>query len=1189
MEDRPGGDRCLGIAFLGQPRFTARGKPHPFRGRPRTLALLAFLLLHRDAHLTRDALAFTLWPDDSESEARSNLRRHLHHLNVTLPASDVPYVVTQDDTIGWNAAADVWFDVDAFERSVENEHDDALDAAVALYGGDLLPGIYDDWIFPIRDRLRRAYLAALETLMLRSRSRRDLAAAKDYAGAILRHDPWREDTLRQLVSIRYEAGDRAGALRELDAFAERLHAEMHVEPMPETLALRSQLLRGAGVWAGGGAKPVESLAAAHFFPFVGRAAEREQLEIAWRRAARGRGDVIFVAGEAGIGKSRLVSEVALVADAQGGRVLRGWTTSPEPAPYAALVQALRDALPLLQALDIRPIWLAVLAVLVPELALIADDLPPVPPLDPPRERLRLFEALASVLNGLARQRPILLVVEDIHWAGEATLGALEYLARRSAAMPALIVATYRSDARDAQPGLATLRRRLQLQHLSQHLTLGGLGPSAIGELAHAIPELREQAADVGREIHAVSGGNPLFAGELLRERAERGPRETVSSGLGSTLAARVGRLSENAAHIAQIAGVAGATFEVDLIRDVCGWNENSVLDAVQELLERNLVREVGHARFAFAFTHALIEATIYETIEGGRRRSWHERVALSIERLTPDRDVVAGTLAAHFDAAGIAQRAWPYYLTAARHAFAVFANEEALAAATRALELGPAGWERFDIVALRERVRGRLGDRESQRADIEELSGLAAARADADAARADVLWRRALFARAGGEVAAEGELLAEYLAAVRLMGDRAGEAAARCASARNLVAASRYDEADAAAADALERYEEGADREGQVEALCLLSEIAINHGRADRAQAFLESAQRTAAQVTDRGLSARVAMARATAAIMRRDFTVARESAQEALLRYREIGDREGEAEALTRVATALSMLRRFDEARAYFKTAADIYRSIGNRRKLAYLSFNASPTEMQLGLFAAAETSLNAALAIFAEAGDPRGLAVCRTNLSMIRLLSGAPAEAQSIGLHALADARAIENPLIEAAALANLGNAERELGQFAEALEHMHAAIGIRRRLGLPATFEELGDLALAQLASGDRVAGRGTADDIMRRAPESNENTVWPHYCFWAAACVYRACSDEAGAARALEHAVRHVREQVASITDEISRAAFAELGSVRAVRAASEGGGWPSFAEPVQRDGSGLPVRSERLLSRTIPRK
>jgi hypothetical protein len=138
-----------------------------------------------------------------------------------------------------------------------------------------------------------------------------------------------------------------------------------------------------------------------------------------------------------------------------------------------------------------------------------------------------------------------------------------------------------------------------------------------------------------------------------------------------------------------------------------------------------------------------------------------------------------------------------------------------------------------------------------------------------------------------------------------------------------------------------------------------------------------------------------------------------------------------------------------------------------------------------------------------------------------MIRLLAGAPAQAQAIGEAVLVDARSIENPLIEAAALANLGNAERELGAYGAALAHMSAAIAIRESLGLRATFEELGDFALAQSASGGASAARNTADDIMRRAPGSADNTVWPHCCFWSAAYVYRACGDATRTRRCLRH--------------------------------------------------------------------
>jgi DNA-binding SARP family transcriptional activator len=1153
----PASTSRLGIALLGQPRFSIGGEQLPFRGRPRSIALLAFLLLHRTSHLTRDAVAFALWPDEAESDARTNLRRHLHHLSATFPASDVPYVTTVEDTIRWNPAIDFSFDVDDFERLADDEA--RLPEAVDTYAGDLLPTVYDDWVFPIRDRLRQRYLSTLERLMFASRSRRDFAAGVTYATAILHADEWREDTVRALAAIRYESGDRAGALRELDAFEARLATEMHVEPMPETIALRGQILRGSAIAREGNAAPETAAADAHL-PFVGRSSELETLRGAWQRAARGRGEVVFLAGEAGIGKTRLAREVSLLAGAQGGRVLRGATSSPEATPYAAIVDALRDALPLLNALDVRPIWLAALAILVPELALGRDDLPALAALDPERERLRLFEAMTAVFAALARQRPMLLLIEDVHWAGDATLAALEYLARRSAGMSALIVATYRSAPAELPRELGAMRRRLQLENVSQHLQVGGLDVAAIAELARELTPIRDSAGDVGRDVHALSGGNPLFAVELLRERGESGTLDVTSRGLSSVIEARLARLPEATMLVARVASVIGATFEIDIVTDACGWDESTVLDALGMLLERQIARETGRTRFAFAFTHALIATTIYGAIEPDKARLIQARVAESIERVATDADAVAATLAAHFDAAGKPDRAVPYYLRAALRAFAIFANSESLAAATRGLELVATARERFDLLALRESILGRLGERDLQRADLNELEELAAARDDA-AARCDVLRRRAELARLLGDISGEARLLAEFAAAAAAIGDPASEATARWAIARNFMIASSYDEASDIADDALDRYRALGDPEGEVEALCLLSEIAVNRGAAERVRESLSDAQDVAEAAGDQGAIARVAMARATASIMQRDFADARTAAERALERYRAIGDRGGEGDSLSRIATALAMLLRFGESREHFTRAAEIFRSTGGRLKYAYVLFNQCSVEIQSGLLREAETSIASALAIFEETSDERGIAVCRANSCMIRLLLGDPRDARAIGLQALADARAIENPLIEAAALANLGNAERELGETGDALTHMHAAIAIRTRLGLHATFEELGDLALTQLAAGDLEASRATADDIVARAPTSHDNTVWPHYCYWAAARIYHALEDTARAQSALELAVRHVREQREALGQATARRGFDELATIREIVAAHEDDRWP----------------------------
>ena len=1153
----------LRVHFLGQPRFYAGDVPHPFRGRPRTIALLAFLLLHRDAHLPRDMIAFSLWPDDGEEEARGKLRRHLHDLTSVLPASDVPYVLSAGDTLAWNPSAALRFDVDAFEDGC-GDLETAV-GAVDLYDGDLLPTVFDDWIFPIRDRLRRTYLATLERLVVRSRSRRRFDTGLAFAERILAHDAWREDVVRHLVSILYESGNRAGALRELDAFAERLRADLGVDPMPETQTLRGIVLRG-GTLPDDDAPNVES-DAGNGFPFVGRTREVETLLATWRRAARGRGEVVLIGGDAGIGKTRLCSELALIVGSQGGRVLRGSTASPERTPYQALVEAVRDAVPLVADLSIKPIWLAAVATLVPELLAERNDLPAALPLDDRRESARLREALAALLAALGRKRPLLLVLEDVHWAGVATLEALAHLARSVAGMPAMIVATYRTGDPDAGREVSALRRRLQLENVATHLALGGLPPEAVCDLARAVPAFADESDAVGAGIHRETDGNPLFACELLRERAESGATEGSPRGLRETLARRSARLSERAQTVAEVASVVGTTFDIEIVRDVVGWPENEVFDALAELLDRRLVREVGRSGFAFVFAHEVIAALSYDAVAAARKKRLHASVARALERVAGDGSPAtsAAALARHYECGGDPARAATKYATVAAHAFGVYANADALRACERGLDVCADDATRYVLVALHEAVCARLGHRDLQAIDLDVLDRLVSSQPDPDVAHGDVLWRRALLAHVLSRLSDEARILEDVGARAEASGDARRRTDVLLAQARNAIVTGRYADGAAACERALAYTRDRDDVAGEVESLCLAAEAAVNHGDAARVTSALAAARERAEASGDRALATRVHMAVAAAAINVRDFVTAVEHARAALAGYREFGDREGEAEACARVAGALAFSGKLDEGRALFGVAAGIYRTLGNRLKLAFLLFNRCGAEIQVGLLDEAEASARSALAIFEEFDDRRGLASARTNLSMIRLLMGATEEARTLALAGLADARAIENLLIEAAALSNLGNAERELGFTADALDHMRDAIAIRTRLDRPATFEELADLALAHLRANDGEAALVVAADIEALARTSNDNLQWPHYCFFAAARVRHATGDARRAAENLRRASAHVREQRDALVDPASRAAFDSLATIRDI-ARAESGVWPEDDRP-----------------------
>lgn len=227
----------LNIHLLGHLRLYTDGQSVRWTALPKTQLLFAYLLLHRQEAVARDSLAFLLWNDVPESEARANLRRHLHDLNKALPPApaDTPWLLRAGPTLQWNPAAPFWLDVAEFEARCESPNQ--LAEAVTLYTGDLLPNLYDDWLIAERERLQMRYLNALMQLIDRERARGDLRQAQMVAQLLLNHDPLREDAVREMMALRYELGDRSGAVQVYQRFHERLTEELGVAPMPETAAL----------------------------------------------------------------------------------------------------------------------------------------------------------------------------------------------------------------------------------------------------------------------------------------------------------------------------------------------------------------------------------------------------------------------------------------------------------------------------------------------------------------------------------------------------------------------------------------------------------------------------------------------------------------------------------------------------------------------------------------------------------------------------------------------------------------------------------------------------------------------------------------------------------------------------------------------------------------------------------------
>ncbi len=313
----------------------------------KTLNVLAYLILNRRRAPTRDTIAFALFPDEDEDTARAALRRNLMHLMQALPDARA-FIDVDAERIAWNLEAPAHVDVVAFERAVGAGRDAD---AIAEYAGPLLPTIYDEWTTADRERLRDSFHAALSRTIALDRSRRNYDTATATAHRLLDDDPWREDIVRQLMAIRYESGNRAGALAVFERFAAMLRAELRTDPMAETRALRDALLRGVPLATSEPASAVrpELKAFDVALPFVGREASMQRGRVAWQSAGDGRPQVLFVSGEAGVGKSRFTTELVRLAEREGGFIARGYTAAGgEREPYEAFFEAFHGAPSLLE-------------------------------------------------------------------------------------------------------------------------------------------------------------------------------------------------------------------------------------------------------------------------------------------------------------------------------------------------------------------------------------------------------------------------------------------------------------------------------------------------------------------------------------------------------------------------------------------------------------------------------------------------------------------------------------------------------------------------------------------------------------------------------------------------------------------------------------------------------------------------
>lgn len=660
--------------------------------RRKAAGLLQALALHK--RLLKDQALDLFWPDYAPSAASNNLYRTLYALRATL-----------DEAFGAGAAghffsfregilvlADrVWVDVDSFRTLAQSGAPGDLAQAVELYRGELLPDQrYDEWTVRPREELARLFRQASMGLASHRQAQADFEAALNLLSPLLASDPTDEPVQRALIQLYALAGRRHEALRQYQACVKVLAEELGVPPDAETETLHRQILDGTLQ-----PLPTATRALSPLSPsvpavglWVGRDLELQTLQNELASVWQGTGTILLVAGETGMGKSRLAQELLRRAEQDGMTALAGAVYEQEGRlPYQPFIEAINRFLARRgQPLSRNPI----------------THFQPAGHSDPQQEQWALLTRVAAFLQGLAGQTPLLLFVDDLHAADESSLRLFHFLARQSQQQPLVLLATYRTDVRISPISpFGALLHSLYREGLRTVVHLGPLERESVALLAE-----QHLGGAVAPELVAAlyerSEGNPFFVEELLRSLEQQNALQLRNGiweirpgtalrppmGLQELLRARVAQLGEGVLATLEMAAVAGREFALALLAPISPQPTLALLDNLDTALGAHVLEETATG---YCFRHGLIRYALYNGQSHRRLAYLHGQCAAALEALySHSKDGLVPyveTLAYHFLHSDRPEQALPYLWQAGQKAAGLYAFEAAVEAFEQALAL----------------------------------------------------------------------------------------------------------------------------------------------------------------------------------------------------------------------------------------------------------------------------------------------------------------------------------------------------------------------------------------------------------------------------------------------------------------------------------------------------------------------
>ncbi len=644
-------------------------------------SLLGYLALHASTRsVSRSRVAGTLWAEQPELRARRTLTDTLRRLRRWIGETE-SWLIADDESI---TLRDVWLDVDEFRARADSGDAAEARAALSLYSGDLLEDLDAEWILSRRADLREKYLLALEKVC------RALISSENFPEAILiAHrwtlaDPLHEEACRTAMRLYARLGRYAAALQQYDRLKGLLADELRVEPLAETRALAESIRAEY---------QSSSLDEKAHHAFIGRRKERATLLQIAERAQNGRGGLVFVEGEPGIGKTRLLESFAEGAAWRGLTVTWGRARELNGVPpYAPLDESLQTLVtgPRLDQLRGRLASevIETLSALIPHLKQTSDVSKTSEVLR--KKRIDLPSALALAITTLSEIAPHVFIFDDVQWAGAAFWEALQKIAPTLGDARVLFVLSYRSDEARIDSTAWRALRDLDREFAPERIILNGLTSDECSELAHTLGQTLE--GDNKQTLHVQSGGNPFFVQELIMQKGDE------QATLSQLLARRLSNLIPSARQALECGAVLGREFAHGAWQALVG---DPLIAAIPNLIAARFIEETDRG---YAFQHDLAREHVYRALDHNRRRDLHYRAGEALSRESAEPSVLAW----HFEQAEAWREAVRYHREAGDRAAKVYAHDAALNHYARAEDLLPhleePQTERLTILRSRLRV-----------------------------------------------------------------------------------------------------------------------------------------------------------------------------------------------------------------------------------------------------------------------------------------------------------------------------------------------------------------------------------------------------------------------------------------------------------------------------------------------------